>query len=60
MVWDIIFPGTPHPQSPYLDRELSEELSAFKDFTTSQGSTTLIDHLRSIGFRMNSIVEDLE
>ena len=60
IIWDIIFPEIPRPQSPYVDRELSDELSAFRDFATGQGSALLLDHLRTIGFGMDSMVEDPE
>lgn len=45
-IWDVIFPELPRPQSPYIDSELSEELLAFKDFATSQGSEILVSYLR--------------
>jgi hypothetical protein len=59
-IWDIIFPGLPRPQSPYVDSELSEELSAFKDFATGQGPAVLLDHLRTAGYALDSGDQGLE
>jgi hypothetical protein len=59
-IWDIIFPGFPRPQSPYIDSELSEELSAFRDFATGQGPGVLLDHLRTAGYALDSRDQGLE
>jgi hypothetical protein len=59
-IWDIIFPGLPRPQSPYVDSELSEEMSAFKDFATGQGPAVLLDHLRTAGYALDSRDQGLE
>jgi hypothetical protein len=59
-IWGIIFPGLPRPQSPYVDSELSEELSAFRDFALGQGATVLLDHLRTAGYALDSRDQGLE
>ncbi|KAI0011568.1 hypothetical protein F4779DRAFT_188773 [Xylariaceae sp. FL0662B] len=46
-VFDILFPGHPRPRSPYVDRELSEEMYVFRDFLTSQGPLLLSAFLES-------------
>ena len=48
-IFGILFPGLPRPQSPYVDSELSEDLSSFQDFATSQGPAVLRDFLRFHG-----------
>ncbi len=48
-IFGILFPGLPRPQSPYIDFELSEDLSSFQDFATSQGPAVLREFLRSHG-----------
>ncbi|KAH8648666.1 hypothetical protein BX600DRAFT_555110 [Xylariales sp. PMI_506] len=48
-VFDILFPGHPHPRSPYLDRELSEQMQIFRDFLLVQGRIILSDFLESRG-----------
>jgi hypothetical protein len=59
-IWDIIFPGLPRPQSPYVDSELSEELSAFRDFASGQGPAVLLGHLRTAGYALDSRDQGLE
>jgi len=36
-VWDIIFPGRPRPASPFIDPELSEQLSSFRNYYSLRG-----------------------
>jgi hypothetical protein len=50
-IFDILFPGhQPRPKSPYIDSNMSEELSAFRDFATNQGSGIMIGVLRERAF----------
>ncbi|KAK0631228.1 hypothetical protein B0T14DRAFT_208 [Immersiella caudata] len=37
-IWDVIFPESPRPPSPYLDESLSEDLSSFLEFFLGRGS----------------------
>ncbi|KAH8900699.1 hypothetical protein GQ53DRAFT_130334 [Thozetella sp. PMI_491] len=44
-VWDICFPGVPYPNTPYIDPELSEQLSSFHAFYTEHGPDIIIGAL---------------
>lgn len=48
-VFDILFSPHPRPRSPYIDRDLSEQMSVFHDFYTSKGPELLLDFLESTG-----------
>jgi hypothetical protein len=52
-IFDILFPGHPHPPSPYIDSELSEDLCAFQDFSTSHGPGILVETLRANGHNLD-------
>ncbi|KAI1469288.1 uncharacterized protein F4812DRAFT_422621 [Daldinia caldariorum] len=36
-IYDILFPGQPHPDSPYLESDLSSELLSFEKFMATEG-----------------------
>ena len=63
-VFEILFPGHhPRPRSPYIDRDLSEQMCAFRDFLTGSGSQMLREHLASYGgisFGQGSAGSDIE
>lgn len=42
-VWDVIFPSHPKPDSPYIDQEISEDLSSFLEFARVQGPDIVRD-----------------
>ncbi|KAF0317211.1 hypothetical protein GQ607_015527 [Colletotrichum asianum] len=44
-IWDICFPGRPHPTSAYIDNDLSEDLRSFREYFTSQGANIISDFL---------------
>ncbi|KAF3808761.1 hypothetical protein GCG54_00010952 [Colletotrichum gloeosporioides] len=44
-IWDICFPGHPHPTSAYIDNDLSEDLRSFREYFTSQGAYIISDFL---------------
>ncbi|KAF4831861.1 hypothetical protein CGCTS75_v004931 [Colletotrichum tropicale] len=44
-IWDICFPGHPHPTSAYIDNDLSEDLRSFREYFTSQGANIISDFL---------------
>ncbi|KAK8053586.1 hypothetical protein PG996_012887 [Apiospora saccharicola] len=48
-VFDILFSPLPRPRSPYIDRDLSEQMSVFRDFYTSKGPALLLEFLESTG-----------
>ncbi|KAK7943098.1 uncharacterized protein PG986_012211 [Apiospora aurea] len=48
-VFNILFPLHPRPRSPYIDRDLSEQMSVFHDFYTSKGPELLLEFLESTG-----------
>jgi len=45
-VWRIVFPGIEPPASPYMDDDLNEELSAFREFFQRDGSKIILNELR--------------
>ncbi|KIW13105.1 hypothetical protein PV08_08292 [Exophiala spinifera] len=53
IVFDILFPGVPRPHSPFVDSELSEELSCFQDFATAQGPAIITGLLAENGLVSN-------
>ncbi|ROW16488.1 hypothetical protein VPNG_02718 [Cytospora leucostoma] len=52
-VFDILFPGHPHPSTPLVDREIFEPMSAFRDFMTDQGPTLMLDFFKTKGVALN-------
>ncbi|KAK8015092.1 hypothetical protein PG990_008388 [Apiospora arundinis] len=48
-VFDTLFAPHPRPRSPYIDRDLSEQMSVFHDFYTSKGPELLLEFLESTG-----------
>lgn len=48
-VFDICFPGHARPKSPYVDRNLSEELQSFRDYASTEGPFIIRERLP--GFR---------
>ncbi|KAK6380611.1 hypothetical protein LTS17_004811 [Exophiala oligosperma] len=57
-IFEILFPGSPRPKTPFVDGELSEELSSFQDFATSQGPAIITDSLIERGFGISRLVQD--
>jgi hypothetical protein len=45
-VWDILFPGTPKPTSPYLGSQIEESISILRDFWKQEGQQIVADVLR--------------
>lgn len=41
IIWDIVFPEITRPSSPYIDSELSEDLSQFREFWQNHGPDIL-------------------
>ncbi|KUI73243.1 hypothetical protein VM1G_08795 [Cytospora mali] len=52
-VFDILFPGHPHPLSPLVDREIFEPMAAFRDFMTDQGPSLMLDFFNSRGVALD-------
>ncbi|KAK7976548.1 Aldo/keto reductase [Apiospora arundinis] len=48
-VFDTLFAPLSRPRSPYIDRDLSEQMSVFHDFYTSKGPELLLEFLESTG-----------
>lgn len=49
-VFDILFPGhEPRPKSPYVDRELLQDITQYQDFLTSHGPRILSQVLEERG-----------
>lgn len=52
VIWDYVFPDgrSPRPSSPYVNQDLSEEMSSFREFSHSQGWNALASDpsLRSV------------
>ncbi|KAK4198009.1 hypothetical protein QBC40DRAFT_256547 [Triangularia verruculosa] len=36
-IWDLVFPDQPQPDSPYLNKSISEDLSSFLEFCNQHG-----------------------
>lgn len=49
-IWDIVFPETPRPSSPYVDSTISEDLSSFLEFFNQRGSDIIRETGESLGF----------
>lgn len=45
-VFDIVFPGHPHPATPYVDPDTSEDLASFRDHMVRHGPQILVDEYR--------------
>lgn len=48
-MWDIIFPGAQRPATPYVDPELSDDLSEYNDYVVREGPRILLEHLGHLG-----------
>lgn len=46
-MWDIVFPDSPRPSSPYIDSELSEELCGLMEFASAHGPAIVIAEIQS-------------
>ncbi|KXX72786.1 hypothetical protein MMYC01_210690 [Madurella mycetomatis] len=46
-VWRIVFPSVTEPASPYIDGDLSEVVSEFREFYQRRGITIVLDHMRT-------------
>ncbi|KAH7150283.1 hypothetical protein B0J13DRAFT_523347 [Dactylonectria estremocensis] len=62
-IFELLFPGTERPSSPYLINSLSKDMSSFREFVENQGRTivqdSLIDSLPSVEEgRIRSLVND--
>ncbi|KAL0942844.1 uncharacterized protein CTRU02_200730 [Colletotrichum truncatum] len=57
VIWDIIFPGHPRPTSAYIDSDLSEPLSSFHEFYTSNGPDIIMEHLEIYEPEMRRVYE---
>lgn len=45
-VFEIVFPGHPHPATPYVDPDMSEDLSSFRDYIAREGPGILAKEYR--------------
>lgn len=52
-VFDILFPGHPHPSSPLVDREIFEPIAAFRDYVTDKGPTLMLEFFKSKGVNLD-------
>lgn len=48
-VWHILFPGSPRPNSPYIDSELLQDITLYQEFLTTSGPQILSDVLAQSG-----------
>ncbi len=48
-IFELLFPGHPHPRSAYVDNELSEDFNAFWDWTHVRGPEIFNECARSSG-----------
>ncbi|KAL9083948.1 MAG: hypothetical protein Q9165_008291 [Trypethelium subeluteriae] len=46
-IFEILFPGTPRPSTPYVEGVLSEQLSEFQDFTMTEGPQIVNDLIQA-------------
>lgn len=46
-VYAVVFPGHPRPRSPYIDRQVPEELQSFTDYFVNEGPRIILEALRS-------------
>ncbi|KAF6841488.1 hypothetical protein CPLU01_00619 [Colletotrichum plurivorum] len=47
VVWDIVFPERKRPESPYVETQINEMLSNFREFWQERGPEIVTGHLRS-------------
>jgi hypothetical protein len=47
IIYEILFPGCAKPKSPYLSKDLSEEISAFQAFMAVEGPVALDELISS-------------
>jgi hypothetical protein len=47
VVWDILFPGTAKPDSPFLDDDIPEGLFEFQEYCRRSGRDIILDHMRT-------------
>ncbi|KAK1840963.1 hypothetical protein CCHR01_16413 [Colletotrichum chrysophilum] len=48
-MWDILFPGYPHPRSPYLDPALSKQVKSLCDYVGANGPSIILQELERNG-----------
>ena len=54
-MWDIIFPNSPRPLTPYIDSDLSEDLAEFREFTLSGTAAEIfLDYLATHGYQFTA------
>lgn len=41
VVFDTVFPGQPRPSTPYVDPDMSEDLSSYLEFSAARGSSII-------------------
>ena len=46
-MWDIIFPGSPRPPSPYIESDLSEELCELMEFAPAHGPAIMAAEIQA-------------
>ncbi|KAL9073305.1 MAG: hypothetical protein Q9157_004782 [Trypethelium eluteriae] len=46
-IFEILFPGTPRPSTPYVEGVLSEQLCEFQDFTSIEGPQIVNDLIQA-------------
>ncbi len=46
-MWDIIFPGSPRPSSPYIDGDLSEEVCELMEFASAHGPAIMAAEIQA-------------
>ncbi len=46
-MWDIIFPNSPRPPSPYIDSDLSEELCELMEFVPAHGPAIIAAEIQA-------------
>lgn len=47
VVFEIVFPGHPRPSTPYVDPDMSEDLSSFRDYISTEGPGILVEQLQN-------------
>lgn len=47
VIWDIVFPDQPRPASSYVDQDLSEEMSQFREYAQAFGPAVLAEEIRA-------------
>lgn len=48
-IWNILFPGSPPPKSPYVDNDLLQGITHYQDFVTTSGPHILSEFLSQRG-----------